>query len=102
MTTLVSRSLLRLRPFVTLGVVLTIVLGATVQPVSTAPGDVVVMNDRDALMGSPLVVWGNTRHPNGTPYTIDFGDASPDEVGVVSDRSYIATNHTYSSGGVFT
>lgn len=72
-------------------------------PAMMAAGDVVVMPDRDALMGTSLVVWGNTNPANaGAAYTISFGDATPNAVGVVGDPSYIAVNHTYASAGVFT
>jgi hypothetical protein len=43
------------------------------------------------------VVWGITTLPNGaaTTYDIDFGDGTAHATGTVTDRSYIAVNHTY-------
>lgn len=69
---------------------------------ATAAAATDAMPNRDALQGTSVVVWGNTTQANGIGYTIDFGDGSPNEVGVVADRSYIATNHTYASAGVKT
>src|SRR2546430_563385 len=60
------------------------------------------MPDRDALKATPLVVWGNTRHPNGSAYTLDFGDGTPAQMGAVADQSYIAHQHAYATAGVFT
>ena len=68
-----------------------------------AAGDVVLMPDRDATTTSPVVVWGNTNAGNvGQPYTINFGDATPNAVGVVTDPSYIAVSHTFATPGVKT
>ena len=60
------------------------------------------MPDRDALKATPLVVWGNTRHLNGSAYTLDFGDGTPAQMGAVADQSYIAHQHAYATAGVFT
>jgi PKD repeat protein len=86
-----------------LGVLLMVgMLGLSVQPVSTAAGDTTAMNDRDALMGVPVVVWGNTKHPNGTAFTLDFGDLSAPVGGTVLDQTYIFAVHTYATAGVYT
>lgn len=66
------------------------------------PGDVVLMPDRDAKMGVPVVVWGNTNPANnGAGWVIDFGDSS-NTSGSVTDASYISTTHTYAAAGVYT
>jgi hypothetical protein len=68
-----------------------------------AAGDVVLMPNRDALTGTAIVVWGNTAAGNiGQAYTINFGDASPNAVGVVADPSYIAVTHAWASPGTYT
>lgn len=68
-----------------------------------ATENVLVMPDRDALVGAAIVVWGNTKFANDTSmFEIDFGDATAVESGMVTDRSYIATTHTYTDAGVFT
>jgi hypothetical protein len=64
---------------------------------STASAQVAVMPDRDQLSGTQVVVWGNTTHPNGTAFTLDFGDGSPVVAGFVADQSYIADTHTYNT-----
>jgi hypothetical protein len=74
-----------------------VVLGAT-----AASAETLLMPNRDFLMGTPEVVWGVTTQANGTAFTIDYGDGSPDTVGNVADRSYIAFNHTYAISGTFT
>src|SRR5829696_1846671 len=68
-----------------------------------AAGDVVLMPNRDALTGTAIVVWGNTAAGNaGMGYTIDFGDATANAVGVVADPSYITANHAYATAGTYT
>jgi PKD repeat protein len=68
-----------------------------------AAGDVVLMPNRDALTGTAVVVWGNTAAGHaGQPYTINFGDASANAVGTVTDPSYVAVTHTYASPGIYT
>ncbi|MBZ5560327.1 MAG: hypothetical protein LAO77_23980, partial [Acidobacteriia bacterium] len=84
------------------GLALFLLLGAAARPAFAAAGDVVLMPDRDALMGSSIVVWGNTTHLNTDPFSLDFGDSSPVLAGVVGDQSYIATNHTYTAPGNYT
>jgi hypothetical protein len=71
---------------------------------SVASAETLLMPDRDMLAGTSEVVWGITTLPNGaaTTYTIDFGDGFVDGPTVVSDRSYIAVNHTYAVSGPFT
>jgi hypothetical protein len=64
--------------------------------------ETLLMPDRDFLMGTPEVVWGITTLPNGTAYTLNYGDGSAVQAGNVTDRSYIAFNHTYAISGTFT
>ena len=74
----------------------------------SAPGaamaETLMMPNRDMLMGASEVVWGITTLPNGaaTTYTIDFGDGVVTAPATVTDRSYIALNHTYALSGVYT
>jgi hypothetical protein len=68
---------------------------------SAASAETLLMPDRDMLASTSEVVWGITTLPNGTNYSIDFGDASS-STGTVADRSYIAFNHTYPSSGSYT
>lgn len=92
-------SMVRRRSALWLGCVsaLLISLGA-----STASAETLLMPKRDFLMGASEVVWGVTTLPNGTAFTLDYGDGSPDTVGNVVDQSYIAFNHTYAISGTFT
>jgi hypothetical protein len=65
--------------------------------------ETLMMPNRDMLMGASEVVWGITTLPNaGTTYTIDFGDGVVTAPAAVTDRSYIALNHTYALSGVKT
>ncbi|MBI2822571.1 MAG: Ig-like domain-containing protein [Acidobacteria bacterium] len=66
-----------------------------------ASANVLMMPNRDALKGTQVVVWGNTKFANGSPFEIDFGDGSPTVNGNVADRSYISTTHTYNAQGNF-
>jgi len=72
--------------------------------VSTAWGQANLMPDREAFMGTPVVVWGNTTVAGGTAYSIDFGDGSPTFAGAVNvnSQSWIATTHTYTATGSYT
>ena len=68
--------------------------------VKAAPGDVVLMPNRDALTGTAIVVWGNTAAGlSGQGYTISFGDGTANAVGTVTDPSYVAVTHTYAARG---
>ncbi len=70
---------------------------------STASAETLMMPDRDMLAGTSEVVWGITTLPNaGSTYTIDFGDGVVTAPAAVTDRSYIALNHTYALAGVKT
>ena len=53
--------------------------------------------NRIVLSGSEVVVWGNTDRPNGTDYTIDFGDGDSSGPTPIADQSYIAEVHTYTT-----
>ena len=64
--------------------------------------ETLMMPGRDARMSVPMVVWGVTTQPNGTQYTVDFGDGNVAGPANVADRSYIAFQHTYANQGVFT
>lgn len=70
----------------------------------TVSAETLMMPNRDMLMGASEVVWGITTLPNGagTTYTIDFGDGVTSAPAPVTDRSYIAVNHTYAGSGVRT
>ena len=74
-----------------LTVALFFTLGASVASAQTT-----IMPDRDALAGTPIVVWGNTYEASG-PITISFGDGSTDATPAFNtgNQSYIALNHTY-------
>lgn len=63
-----------------------------------ATANVRIMPDRDALSGTPIVVWGNTNFANGTPFSMNFGDGSPVISGNVGDRTYIAFTKAYATG----
>jgi hypothetical protein len=76
---------------------------ACVLAASSASAETLLMPPRDYLMGASEVVWGITTLPNTTStYTIDFGDGVLTAPAAVSDRSYIAINHTYAISGAFT
>jgi hypothetical protein len=82
--------------FARFGCLLALMLGTFV---SAASAETLMMPDREAVKGTQTVVWGVTTQPNGTPYTIDFGDGSTPQSGTVADRSYIAFNYTYLLAG---
>jgi hypothetical protein len=93
--------LTRLMHAIRLSSIVAFVLSVTGSAVSA---ETLMMPNRDMLMGASEVVWGITTHPNGvaTTYTIDFGDGVITAPATVTDRSYIALNHTYALSGVFT
>jgi beta-lactam-binding protein with PASTA domain len=73
---------------------------------SAASAETLMMPNRDMLMGTSQVVWGVSTLPNNTPgspttYAIDFGDGSAVAAGAVTDRSFIAVNHTFAIAGTF-
>jgi len=70
--------------------------------VSVASAETLLMPDRDMLRNASEVVWGITTLANGSTYTINYGDGSPNDSGPVTDRSYIAKNHTFALAGTFT
>ncbi len=83
-----------------LGALTALVCSLTASPVAA---ETLMMPDRDLLKGTSEVVWGVTTLPNGTAFSIDFGDGSPATAFTpVADRSYIAVNHTYALAGTFT
>ena len=87
-----------LRKFIIQGVAFLAMAATT----SAALAETLMMPNRDFLMGASEVVWGITTLPNGTPFSLDYGDASAPQVGNVTDRSYIAFNHVYATSGTFT
>ncbi|TPW12862.1 MAG: hypothetical protein FD127_2387, partial [Acidimicrobiaceae bacterium] len=70
--------------------------------VSAATADTLLMPKRDGIKNTTMVVWGVSTLANGTAFTLDYGDSTAATVGTVSDRSYIAFNHTYTTPGTFT
>jgi len=77
-------------------------LVAVAATASAAHAETLLMPNRDFLLGASEVVWGISTLANGTAFTLDYGDGSPATVGTVTDRSYIAFNHTYALSGEFT
>jgi len=74
---------------------------------SAASAETLMMPNRDMLMGTSQVVWGVSTLPNNTSgspttYSINFGDGSVNAAGTVTDRSFIAFNHTFAIAGTFT
>src|SRR5450432_625736 len=69
---------------------------------SVAHAETLLMPARDYLMGTPEVVWGISTLANGTAFTLNYGDGSANTTGTVTDRSYIAFNHTFAVSGTFT
>jgi RHS repeat-associated protein len=74
---------------------------------ASASGETLAMPARDMLTGVSQVVWGVTTLPNHTAaspttFSIDFGDGTAAATGNVTDRSYIAVNHTFTAAGTFT
>src|SRR5262245_38050246 len=68
---------------------------------SPAFAETLLMPGRDMLTGSQ-VVWGVTTFANHTgaaptTYSIAFGDGTPNATGNVTDRSYIAVTHNFTS-----
>jgi len=68
---------------------------------AAASADTRIMPARQALVGTSIVVWGNTTLANGTAYTLDCGNGTS-TVSTVSDRSYIQRSCTYGSANSFT
>ena len=68
---------------------------------TAALADTLLMPKRDGTRGQPLVVWGVTTQPNGVAFTLEYGDGLQ-TTGNVTDRSYIAFQHTYANAGTYT
>ncbi|MEQ1730432.1 MAG: PKD domain-containing protein, partial [Vicinamibacterales bacterium] len=66
---------------------------------SVATAETLLMPKRDGLKNASMVVWGVSTLPNGTAFSLDYGDATAPTVGNVGDRSYINFNHTYAAAG---
>ena len=77
-------------------IAVTLLLGA-----SAASAETLLMPTRAFLMGASEVAWGVTTQANGTAFVIDFGDGAQ-TAGTVTDRSYIAFNHTFPISGPLT
>jgi beta-lactam-binding protein with PASTA domain len=87
-----------------IAILMVLLLGAMASAVSA---ETLMMPRRDMLRGTSQVVWGVTTLPNNTTaspttYAFNFGDGTPAATGTVTDRSYIAVNHTYDAAGTFT
>jgi len=85
-----------------LGAALGAALLLSVTAAAPASAETLMMPNRDVQAGQSEVVWGITTLPNGSTYTIDFGDGNVTAPAPVTDRSYIALNHTYPLAGVRT
>jgi hypothetical protein len=70
--------------------------------VSAVSAETLMMPKRDARKGVAVVVWGVTTQANGTPFTLSYGDLTPDATGSVTDRSYIAFAHSYAAASEYT
>lgn len=78
----------------------------------TATSTVLMMPNRDAMMNTPVVVWGVSTQAAGTAFVLDFGDGSTPVTGTLTadgtssattkDRSYIAFSKTYTARGRYT
>src|SRR5258706_12941800 len=77
-------------------IALVLLIGAT-----SASAETLLMPKRDFLMGASEAVWGVTTQANGTAFVLDYGDGAQTS-GTVTDRSYIAFNHTYAISGPLT
>jgi hypothetical protein len=67
-----------------------------------ASAETLMMPNRDARKGTPVVVWGITTQANGATCSLDFGDGTPVQNCTGADRSYKAYAHTYATQGTFT
>ncbi len=57
-----------------------------------------MMPNRDALSGTPVVVWGNTTLPPGSSCVFEFSDLTTQACSVVAgSQSYIATTKTFAT-----
>ncbi|MGA2623337.1 MAG: SdrD B-like domain-containing protein, partial [Bacteroidota bacterium] len=67
--------------------------------VDAMPSSSVSSTYANALAGVPLTVWGNV-HGGLVPlhYTLDYGDGNVD-TGIVTNRRFIGSMHTYSTAG---
>jgi VCBS repeat-containing protein len=68
---------------------------------TAASAETLMMPKRDGTRGQNVIVWGVSTLPNGSPYTLNFGDGTSVS-GNVADRSYIAFAHNYATAGTFT
>ena len=86
------------------GLALFLLLGTAARPAFAAAGDVVLMPDRDALMGSSIVVWGNTTHLNTDANGQQIGCApaqlalSVDPEDMTLDSRKVVLRHTDDGG----
>jgi hypothetical protein len=82
------------------GFCLSIVLQMTFGVVA-ASAATLIMPNREALVGTPIVVWGNTTQANGTAESIDCGNGTVVPGPTVTDQSYISAACTYAATGTF-
>ena len=69
--------------------------------ISVASATTLIMPNRQALMGTAIVVWGNTTLANGTADSIDCGNGTVTPGPTVTDQSYISGTCTYAAAGNF-
>ena len=69
--------------------------------ISVASATTLIMPNRQALMGTAVVVWGNTTLANGTADSIDCGNGTVTPGPTVTDQSYISGTCTYAAAGNF-
>lgn len=69
--------------------------------VAVASATTLIMPNREALQGQPVVVWGNTTQANGTAESIDCGNGTVIPGPTVADQSYITATCTYAAPGAF-
>ncbi len=54
-----------------------VALVAVAATATAVHAETLLMPNRDYLMGTSEVVWGISTLPNGTAFTLDYGDGSP-------------------------
>lgn len=95
-----TRQSLSCKGMLALTCAIALVLGIGVS-LASANTNVLMMPDRQALKGTPVVVWGNSKLAT-TACTLDFGDSTPVVNCNGADRSYIAATHTYTAAATYT
>ncbi len=87
-------------------------LAPVAQAAKTPTSTVLMMPNRDAMINTPVVVWGVSTQNAGANFVLDFGDGSAPVSGTLTangsssantaDRSYIAFSKTYTTRGRYT